>query len=52
MGEENDEKGDGGRHSLLVKLYIIGTPPSASALICHRDPMQLVDMCRRCRRSC
>lgn len=25
---------------------------SVSLLICHRDPMQLVDMCRRCRCSC
>lgn len=49
---ENDEKGDGGRRRLWVKLYIIDASPAASALICHQDPMRLVDMCRRCQRSC
>lgn len=49
---ENDEKGEGGRRRLWVKLYIIDASPTASALICHPDPMRLVDMCRRCRRSC
>lgn len=50
--KENDEKGDGGRRRLWVKLYIIDASPTSSALICHPDPMRLVDMCRRCRRSC
>lgn len=48
----NDKKKTTLKITLSAKLYIIGTSLSASLLICHWDLMQLVDMCRRCRRSC